>query len=87
MVSPVILFNLIMGIIGTFQIFALPYIMLPGGQPARSAYFYTVYLYDNAFPYLQMGYASAMAWVMFVIILVLTLVALKLAERHVHYGV
>ncbi|MCC6445582.1 MAG: sugar ABC transporter permease [Armatimonadetes bacterium] len=86
MVSPVILFNLIMGIIGTFQIFSLPYIMLPGGQPARSAYFYTVYLYDNAFPYLQMGYASAMAWVLFVIILALTFVALKLSSRHVHYG-
>jgi multiple sugar transport system permease protein len=86
MVSPVILFNLIMGIIGSLQIFALPYIMLPGGQPARSAYFYAVYLYDNAFPYLQMGYASAMSWIMFVIILGLTFAALRLSRRHVHYG-
>jgi multiple sugar transport system permease protein len=85
-ISPVILFNLIMGIIGTFQYFAIPYVMAPGGQPARSAYFLAVNLYDNAFPYLQMGYASAMAWVLFVIVLLLTLLALRLSARHVHYG-
>jgi len=85
MMSPVILFNLIMGIIGTLQMFALPYIMLPGGQPARSAYFYAVYLYDCALPYLQMGYASAMAWILFLITLTLTFVAIKVSNRHVHY--
>jgi multiple sugar transport system permease protein len=85
MMSPVILFNLIMGIIGSLQMFALPYIMMPGGQPARSAYFYAIYLYDNALPYLQMGYASAMAWILFLIILTLTLVALRLSQRHVYY--
>lgn len=85
--SPVILFNVIMGIIGALQTFTQPYIMMPGGQPARSAYFYTMYLYDNALPYLQMGYASAMAWIMFLIILALTLSALRLSKRHVHYGV
>jgi multiple sugar transport system permease protein len=85
MMSPVILFNLIMGIIGSMQMFALPYIMMPGGQPARSAYFYAVYLYDNALPYLQMGYASAMAWILFLITLSLTLLALRLSQRHVHY--
>ena len=85
MMSPVILFNFIMGIIGTLQMFALPYIMLPGGQPARSAYFYAVYLYDCALPYLQMGYASAMAWILFLITLALTFLALRLSNRHVHY--
>jgi multiple sugar transport system permease protein len=85
MMSPVILFNLIMGIIGSLQMFALPYIMMPGGQPARAAYFYAVYLYDNALPYLQMGYASAMAWNLFLLTLCLTLVALRLSSRHVHY--
>jgi multiple sugar transport system permease protein len=85
-VSPVILFNLIMGIIGTFQYFAVPYIMTPNGTPARSAYFLAVNLYDNAFTYLRMGYASAMAWVLFSIVLVLTLIALRLSSRHVHYG-
>lgn len=85
MMAPVILFNLIMGIIGSLQMFALPYIMLPGGQPARSAYFYAVYLYDSALPYLQMGYASAMAWILFLITLALTFGALRLSNRHVHY--
>ncbi len=85
MVSPVILFNGIMGIIGSLQYFAIPYIMTPNGQPARSAYFYAMYLYDNAFLYLKMGYASAMAWILFLIILCLTLLSLRLASRYVHY--
>jgi len=85
MVSPVILFNTIMGLIGVFQFFAVPYVMSPRGQPARSTYFFAMYLYDNAFSYLRMGYASAMAWIMFLIILVLTLLALKFSERLVYY--
>lgn len=85
MVSPVILFNTIMGLIGVFQFFAVPYVMSPRGQPARSTYFFAMYLYDNAFSYLRMGYASAMAWIMFLIILVLTLLALKFSERLVFY--
>ena len=84
MLSPVIYFNLVMGIIGTFQIFAQPYIMTQGG-PERATTFYTLYLYNRAFEDLRMGYASAMAWILFVIILVLTLLATKLSQRHVHY--
>jgi multiple sugar transport system permease protein len=86
MLSPVILFNLIMGIIGTLQIFTVPYVMFPGGSPARSTYFYTMYLFDNAFIYHKMGYACAMGWIMFALILVLTLIALKASSRHVYYG-
>ncbi|MDQ2731434.1 MAG: sugar ABC transporter permease [Armatimonadota bacterium] len=86
MLSPVILFNMIMGIIGALQIFAVPYVMFPGGSPARSTYFYTMYLYDNAFRFLKMGYACAMGWIMFFIILSLTVMALKISSRHVHYG-
>ncbi|MDR3690035.1 MAG: sugar ABC transporter permease [Fimbriimonas sp.] len=85
MISPVILFNVIMGIIGSLQTFALPYVMFPGGQPARSTYFFSMYLYDTAFQYQRMGYASAMGWVMFAITLSLTLLALKLSSKHVHY--
>jgi multiple sugar transport system permease protein len=85
MISPVILFNLIMGIIGTLQVFAVPYVMFPGGTPARSTYFYAMYLFDNAFRFNKMGYACAMGWIMFVVILALTLGALKLSEKHVHY--
>lgn len=86
MISPVILFNGVMGLIGTLQVFAVPFIMFPGGTPARSTYFYTMYLFDNAFKYQKMGYASAMGWIMFVIVLVLTFVSLRLSDRHVHYG-
>jgi len=84
-VSPVILFNLIMGIIGSLQYFAVPYVISPEGSPARSIYFLTMYLYDNAFTYLRMGYACAMAWILFVVILVLTLVALRVSRRFVYY--
>lgn len=85
MISPVILFNVIMGMIGAIQTFAVPQLMFPGGAPARSTYMFAMYLYDNAFQNQRMGYASAMGWVMFVIILALTLVSLKLSEKHVHY--
>jgi multiple sugar transport system permease protein len=83
-ISPVIFFNLIMGIIGSLQIFAGPYIMTKGG-PARSTYFYTMYLYDNGFMYLKMGYASAMAWIQFFIVLALTALAALSSKRWVHY--
>jgi multiple sugar transport system permease protein len=86
MISPVIYFNLIMGIIGSLQVFGGPYIMFGGGGPNRSALFYAVYLYENAFTYNQMGYASAMAWVLFLIILFLTWLATKTTRKHVYYA-
>jgi multiple sugar transport system permease protein len=85
-ISPVILFNVIVGIIGTWQVFALPYVMWrmrPG--PDRSVYFYTMYLYDNAFVYLKMGYASAMAWIQLLIILALTALVFWASRKRVHY--
>ena len=54
--------------------------------PNRSALFYTVYLYQNAFDYQQMGYACAMAWMLFVLIVGLTLLATKLTEKRIHYA-
>ena len=84
MLSPYIFFNLIMGIIGTFQIFNQAYIMTQGG-PVDSTLFYVYYLFNNGFRYFKMGYASALAWALFLLILVLTLVQLKLAPRWVHY--
>ncbi len=86
-ISPVIYFNVVMGLIGVLQIFALPYVMLgPNGDPARSSLFFSMYIFNQAFIYLRMGYASAMAWVMFGIIVGLTLAAHRLMARHVHYG-
>lgn len=84
-ISPVIYFNVIIGIIGSLQVFAGPYVMLgQGGGPNRSALFYAVYLYQNAFQYNQMGYASAMAWVLFGLILVVTVLATRVAQRFVY---
>jgi multiple sugar transport system permease protein len=84
MLSPVIFFNLIMAIIGMLQVFAIPFIMT-GGGPARATYFFTMYLYDNAFRFLKMGYASAMAWVQLLLILALTGLAFWSSKRWVHY--
>jgi multiple sugar transport system permease protein len=84
LISPIIFFNLIIGIIGTLQVFVLPFIMTQGG-PARSTYFYTMYLYDNAFSYLKMGYANAMAWVQLLIVLALTALAAWSGKKWVHY--
>ena len=86
LISPVIYFNLIMGIIGSLQVFVGPFIMLPGGGPDRSALFYAVYLYQNAFRDLNMGYACAMAWVLFLLIVALTWAATRLTSRHVYYA-
>jgi len=84
LLSPYIFFNLIMGLIGTFQIFTQAFIMTQGG-PVDSTLFYAYHLFNNAFRYLQMGYAAAMAWVLFVIVFGLTIVQMKLSERWVHY--
>jgi len=87
LISPVIYFNLIMGIIGSLQIFAQPYIMFGGatGGVNRSALFYTVYLFQNAFAYNQMGYACAMGWILFIIIIALTWFATKSTRKHIFY--
>jgi multiple sugar transport system permease protein len=84
-ISPVIFFNLIMAIIGTLQQFTLPFIMTPQGQPGRATYFYTMYLYDNAFGYLKMGFASGMSWIQLIMILALTALAFWSSKRWVHY--
>lgn len=84
--SPVILFNVIIAIIATWQIFALPFIIWRGQRgPQDGAYFYTMYLFDNAFRYLKMGYASAMAWIQLLIILALTALVFFVSRRFVHY--
>lgn len=83
-VSPVILFNTITGVINTWQVFAVPYIMTEGG-PGRSTLFYSMYLYQNAFVYQKMGYASALAWVQFLIIMALTGLTFLVSRNLVHH--
>jgi multiple sugar transport system permease protein len=86
MISPVIYFNLVMGIIGAFQAFAQALIMTSSsGAPEQSTLFYVLQLYNVGFMDLRMGYASAMAWVLFLIILALTFVATRLSKRWVTY--
>ena len=84
MLSPVIFYNLIMGIIGSFQVFTQAFVMTNGG-PVNSTLFYVLYLFRNAFNYYRMGYASAMAWVLFAIILVLTLLVFRSSALWVYY--
>lgn len=89
MVSPITLFNLITGVIATFQYFAQAYVFRgfqPLGYPLNSTLFYSVNLYQNAFQYLKMGYASAMAWILFLIILGCTLLLLKVSDRFTYYA-
>jgi multiple sugar transport system substrate-binding protein len=78
-IAPVLFFNTILGIIGVVQVFATPYVMTSGG-PTRSTYFYAMYLYENAFVFLRMGYACAMAWILFLVILGLTGLFLRFAR-------
>ncbi len=92
MLSPTIFFNLIMAIIGSFQVFTTVFVMTantaasqePGG-PANSTMVYVLYLYQTGFRYLAMGKACAMAWILFLIILGLTLWNYRMSQRWVHY--
>ncbi len=84
LITPVLFYNLVTGIISTFQIFTQVYVMTAGG-PAESTLFYNLYLYNNAFRYHRMGYASAMAWVLFVIVMVLTLLVFRSSALWVYY--
>lgn len=84
MLSHVTFFNLVLGIIGALQVFTEGFVLTRGG-PNNSTLLLSIYLYRNAFEYLKMGYASAIAWVMFLIVLVLTLIVFKSAPMWVHY--
>jgi multiple sugar transport system permease protein len=84
MLTPYIFFNLVMGLIGTFQIFSQAFIMTQGG-PVNSTLFYAYHLFNNAFRYMNMGYAAAMAWFLFLIVVGLTAVQMKVSNRWVHY--
>lgn len=85
MITPVIFFNLIMGVIGAFQYFTQAYIMTMGG-PDDSTHFYALYLFNRAWRYLDMGYASAMAWILFIIVMSLTILIFRTHKRWVYYG-
>ena len=85
MCTPAILFNLLTGMIGAFQYFTFAWILTQGG-PNRASEFYALYLYRQAFVYLKMGYGSAMAWVLFVIVVVATILLFRSSARWVYYA-
>ena len=84
LLTPALFFNLIIAIIGAFQVFTQAYIMTDGG-PNYATLFYLLYLYRYAFENFRMGYASAMAWVLFLIVLVFTIIQFRLSDRWVFY--
>ena len=93
MTSSVIFFQMIMSVISSFQVFGVAYILFSGGTtsdpagPGNSALFYVLYTYRNAFGYFKNGYASAMAWVLFVVIMLLTLLLFRTQKMWVYYEV
>jgi multiple sugar transport system permease protein len=84
MITPVLFYNLVIGIIGTFQYFTNAYVMTAGG-PVEATLFYNLNLYNNAFRYQEMGYASALAWMLFVIVLILTMLVFRSSSMWVYY--
>ena len=86
MMTPVIFYNLVLGMIGTFQYFTEVYVLTNGqGGPVLSTLFYNLYLYQNAFRYNHMGYAATMAWILFIIVLILTLLVFRSSDLWVYY--
>lgn len=85
MTTPAILFLLITHLIGMFQYFTMGWLLTSGG-PNFSTEFFSIYLYRNAFEYFKMGYASALAWILFIIIVIFTIITFRTSERWVYYG-
>lgn len=84
LISQVFVFNLIMGIINAFQVYVQPLVMT-GGGPFKKTYMYAMYIYDSGFSFGRFGYAAALAWIMYVIILFISRVVLKSVEKLMNY--
>ncbi len=84
LISPTILFNLILGIIGGLKVFATAFVATQGG-PAYATWFYALHIYTQAFQFFQMGYAACLAWIFLLIVLVLTWLQFRTSSRWVHY--
>jgi multiple sugar transport system permease protein len=84
MMTPTLFYNLVIGIIGSFQVFVTAYVATQGG-PLNSTLFYVLYLYRYAFEEFKLGYASAMAWILFLLVLALTVVVFRSSSSWVYY--
>ncbi len=85
MTTPAILFVSLTGMIGMFQYFTQGWLLTEGG-PNQATEFYSLYLYRNAFQFFKMGYASALAWILFIVILIFTLLVFRSSGRWVYYA-
>lgn len=85
MITPTIFFNMIMQMVNAMQEFNAPYLITNGG-PMKATNLASMMIYENAFKYFRMGYASAMSWVLFIIIMVLTVIMFKTSNRWVYYA-
>ncbi|MCM3090251.1 sugar ABC transporter permease [Cytobacillus sp. AMY 15.2] len=87
MISPIIFFDVLTSTIGSFQIFQEAYVMTENGSggPGNSLLFYNLHMWNNAFEVFDMGYASAMAWLLFIVVMILTIINMKIGKRWVHY--
>jgi ABC-type sugar transport system permease subunit len=87
MISPVIFYNLVLSIVGLFQYFLVPLVVNSGtGRPGGATYFYNLYLYKTFFTYQNMSYGSTLAWFLFAVILVVTIVLFSTAKYWVYYA-
>jgi multiple sugar transport system permease protein len=84
LITPALLFNLVLGVIGSFRVFALAFVAT-GGGPAYATYFYALHLYTQAFSSFDMGYGCTLAWILFGIVLTITVVQLRMSNRWVYY--
>lgn len=86
MCTPAILYNTVISFIAGFQNFTFPWLLFPTGGPSKSAELYTMFMYRNAFTYLRMGKASALAWLLLIVIVVFTIIMFRSSARWVYYG-
>jgi multiple sugar transport system permease protein len=84
-ISPIVLFNLILAIIASFSAFSLAYVGTAGG-PAYATWFFVLHIVQTGFNFLEMGYASALAWIFFLILMIFTVIQLQLSRRWVYYA-
>ena len=85
MLTPTIFLNLVLGLIGGLRVFTIAFVATDGG-PANSTLFYLLHLFKNAFRFLEMGYASALAWIFTILVLILTVIQFRLSRRWVYYA-
>lgn len=87
MITPIIFLNLVLSLIGVFQYFIIPFVLTGGtGRPGDTTKFFAMQLYKEAFAYRHMGYASTMAWMLFVVVMVITIVLFSTHKRWVYYA-